>query len=69
MAKKFFNCSEEICEMVGVKEIKANLKTFYLGEKAEFKIDGKVTTRRVYDGPEGLWVVINNVRVCYNDFN
>ena len=67
--EKMFKCNSEVCEMVGVKEILANVNTFYFGEKVKLVIDGKSTTRRVYDGPEGLFVRINNVRVCYEDFN
>ena len=68
MNKKFWKCSDDVCKLVGAKEIFANLHTFYFGEKVELEIDGKSTTRRVYDGPEGLFVIVKNVRVCYDDF-
>ena len=66
--KRFWNCREDVCQMAGCKTILANLDTFYLGQKVELEVDGKKLERRVYDGPEGLFVFIKNCKVCYEDF-
>lgn len=66
---KFWKLKDDVAEMVGINEATADLSTFCLGEKADLTIDGKPVQKRVYDGPEGLYVRINGTRVCYDDFD
>ncbi len=69
MNKTYWKCNSDVCDLIGVKEILADLSNFYIGENVSIIVDGKEMTRKVYDDRDcGMSIKVKGYQVSYDDF-